>query len=274
MDGQALDRFFGHVGFGDERDAETQFGGLFQTLLPTRRRAHLARQADLAERQKSAWQGFATQAALDGEHHGQVGGGLADAHPTHRVDKHVLVHAGHTRMAMQHRQQHGQAVAVQTHTQTAWAGAAAVDQGLDFHQQRPRPLKGHHDAAARHGLGVLAQENRARVAHALQAFFGHRKHANLVDRAKTVFDGPHQSVAGMGVALEIQHGVDHVLEHAGTRERAFFGDVTHQHHGGAAGLGQAGQVCCTLAHLRHRPGRTGELVGVDSLDRVDHRHLR
>ena len=40
----------------------------------------------------------------------------------------------------EHRQQHGQAIAVQTHTQAAGTRATAVHQGLDFHQQGARAL--------------------------------------------------------------------------------------------------------------------------------------
>ena len=98
-------------------------------------------------------------------------------------------------MAVQHGQQHGQAVPIEAHTQAAGAGAATVNQCLDLHQQRPRAFQRHHDAAARHRFGMLAQENGAGVADAFQAFFGHGEHANFIHRAKAVFDGPHQPIA-------------------------------------------------------------------------------
>ena len=121
---------------------------------------------------------------------------------------------------------------------------------------------------------VLAQEDRARVAHALEPRLGHREHADLVDRAKAVLDRPHQAETRMGVALEIQHRVDHVLEHARTGQRAFLGDMADQHDADAAGLGRARQVGRAFAHLRHRAGRRRELVGIHGLDRVDHRDRR
>ena len=74
----------------------------------------------------------------------------------------------------------------------------------------------------------------------------------------------------MRVALEVQHRVDDVLQHARAGERAFLGDVADQHDGRAARLGGARQLRRAFAHLRHRAGRGGELVGVERLDRVDH----
>jgi hypothetical protein len=121
---------------------------------------------------------------------------------------------------------------------------------------------------------MLAQEDGARVGHALQAALGHGEHADLVDRAEAVLDGAHQAKGRMRFAFEVQHRVHHVLEHARARERALFRDVAHQHHGRAAGLGKAREVGRAFAHLRHRAGGGGELVGVHRLDRVDHRDGR
>jgi len=95
----------------------------------------------------------------------------------------------------------------------------------------------------------------ARVAHALESLFGHGKHADLVDRAKAVLDGTHQPKTRMRVALEIQHGVNHVLQHPWPSQGAFFGDVADQHDADAAGLGGARQVRRTFPHLGHRAGR-------------------
>ncbi len=119
---------------------------------------------------------------------------------------------------------------------------------------------------------MLAQKNRARIRHAFQAFFGHGEDANLIDRAKAVFDGAHQPKAAVRVALEVQHGVDHVLEHARAGQGTLFGDVADQHDADAAGLGGACQVRRAFAHLRHRTRGRGELVGIHRLNRVNHRN--
>ena len=46
------------------------------------------------------------------------------------------------------------------------------------------------------------------------------EHTDLVDGAEAVLDGAHQTEAGMRVALEVQHRVHHVLQHARTGQRA------------------------------------------------------
>ena len=228
--------------------------------MSTRRRAHFTGQADLAKSDETFGQGFATQTAGDGQHDRQIGRRLTDAHTAYRVHKHILVHAGHARMAVQNGQQHGQAIPVQAHTQAPWRRATTVHQRLNLHQQRAGAFERDHHAAAGHRLGVLAQKDGARVAHALQALFGHSKHANFVHRAKAVLDGTDQAEIGMRIAFKVQHRVHHVLQHAGASQRALFGDVADQHDGDAGRFGGARQMRGAFAHLRHRAGGAGQLV--------------
>ena len=140
------------------------------------------------------------------------------------------------------------------------ARPAGVDQRLHLDQQRPRAFERDQHAGARHRLAVRRQEDRARIGDALQAAFGHREHADLVDRAEAVLDRAHQAEAGVRVAFEIEHRVDDVLEHARPGKRAVLGDVADQHDGGAARLGDARELRRALAHLRDRAGRRGQLL--------------
>jgi hypothetical protein len=76
------------------------------------------------------------------------------------------------------------------------------------------------------------------------------------------------------VALEIEHGIHDVFEHARPGQRALLGHVADQDDRDAGLFGQAGELRCAFAHLRDRPGRRTELLRPQGLDRVDHRHLR
>jgi ABC-type uncharacterized transport system permease subunit len=107
------------------------------------------------------------------------------------------------------------------------------------------------------GSAVLAQKDRAGVAHALQALFGHRKHADLVHRAKAVLDGAHQAEAAVRVALKVQHRVHHVLQHARAGQRALLGHMADQHH--QVPLALAARVRCA-AHSRTCATEPGALV--------------
>ena len=68
------------------------------------------------------------------------------------------------------------------------------------------------------GLAV-GEEQRRRVGHRLEAGVGHREEAEIVGGAEAVLDRPQQPEGVVAVALEGQHRVDEVLEHAGPGQR-------------------------------------------------------
>ena len=70
-------------------------------------------------------------------------------------------------------------------------------------------------------------------------------------------------------ALEREHRVDHVLDHARAGDLAVLGDVADQDHGRAGALGEADQRLRGAAHLRNGAGRRVHHVGPHGLDRVD-----
>ena len=102
---------------------------------------------------------------------------------------------------------------------------------------------------------MLAQKNGAGVTHAFEASFGHGKHANFIDRPKPVLDGAHQPETAVGIAFKIEHGIHHMLQHTGPRQRAFFGHVADQHNAHTAGLGCPREVGGALTHLGDRARR-------------------
>ena len=71
------------------------------------------------------------------------------------------------------------------------------------------------------------------------------------------------------LALEIEHGIDHVLDHARARDGAFLGDVADKDQRRAGLLRPAHQLLRAGPHLRDRAGRRFQRVGPDRLDRVD-----
>ena len=62
----------------------------------------------------------------------------------------------------------------------------------------------------------------------LQPLLGHREHAELVHRAEAVLHRAHQAKSGVRIALEVEHGVDDVLEHARPGDRALLRDVADE----------------------------------------------
>ena len=177
-------------------------------------------------------------------------------------------------MPVQHGQEHGQAVLIQAQGNAARIGhMAGVDQRLHFHQHRSGALPGgHHHTAGDFLLGA-GEEDRRRVGDLFQALVGHAEHAQFVDRAKAVLYRPQQTQTAIGLALEIQHGVDHMFEYPRTGQRTLLGHMADQEDRRAALLGEAHQQRRALAHLGYAAGGRGQLFGEDGLDRVDHHHL-
>ena len=77
-----------------------------------------------------------------------------------------------------------------------------------------------------------------------------------------------------GIAFEVEHRVDDVLEHARPGDGAFLGHVADHEQRRARALGVARELRRALAHLRDRARRRLQRLGPDRLDRVDHRDAR
>ena len=78
---------------------------------------------------------------------------------------------------------------------------------------------------------MLRQKQCGGVTHLTQAFFGHGEHAELVYCTKAIFERAYHAKAGVGIALEIQHGIHDVFQHTRPGQRPILGDVADQNHG-------------------------------------------
>ena len=78
----------------------------------------------------------------------------------------------------------------------------------------------------------------------------------------------------VAVALELQHAVDEVLEHARPRHGSVLRHVADEDRGDAELLGHAKQPARRLANLAHGAGRGAEVLRVERLHRVDHADVR
>ena len=71
-------------------------------------------------------------------------------------------------------------------------------------------------------------ERSPRVLHLAQPGVVHREDPEFVDRAEAILDRANDPEMAVALALEIEHRVDHVLEHPRAGQRAFLGDVSDQ----------------------------------------------
>ena len=84
---------------------------------------------------------------------------------------------------------------------------------------------------------------------------------------KRFFDRAQDAELVRAFALEREHGVDHVLDHARAGDLAVLGDVADQDDGRARALGEADQRLRAGAHLGDGAGRGLDHVGPHGLDR-------
>ena len=92
--------------------------------------------------------------------------------------------------------------------------------------------------------------------------------------AKPVLETPKRPKSSIGIALQGEHHVDHVLEQLGSGQSTFLVDMPHDDGGDAVGLGMADQAGGTLSNLADSPGSRIHLGHADRLDRVDDQDLR
>ena len=116
---------------------------------------------------------------------------------------------------------------------------------------------------------ALDGESRRRVGHRAEAGVGHLEDADLVGRPEAVLDRAQDAQEAVAVALELQHGVDQVLEHPRPGDRAVLGDVADQHDGDVVAFGQPQQAVGRFAHLGDAARRRRQVGGVQRLHRVD-----
>ena len=178
-------------------------------------------------------------------------------------------------MGFENRQHHGQPVRIPADDGAPRrAERGRRHQRLQFHQHRTCALEAGEYRGARTAEVARRQEQFGRIGHLSQAEPGHLKDADFVGGTETVLHRAQDAELLRAFAFERQHGVDHVLDHAGTGDLAVLGDVADQNQRGAGFLGEANQRLCRCAHLRHGARRGFHGVGPHGLDRVDHHEAR
>ena len=75
---------------------------------------------------------------------------------------------------------------------------------------------------------TLHQEDFGWITHFFETGFFHFKYADFIGRAETIFDGAQNAERMAAFTLEVEHGVDHVLEQARAGNGAVLSNVTDQ----------------------------------------------
>jgi hypothetical protein len=113
------------------------------------------------------------------------------------------------------------------------------------------------------------EEEFGRIGDLAQPLVRHLEDADLVGRPEAVLDGAQDAVVVAALALEIEHAVDHVLDHARAGDLPFLGHMADQHHRGARRLGVADHGLRGGAHLGDRARRGIGRIRPQRLDRIE-----
>ena len=184
--------------------------------------------------------------------HRKIGRRLADSKAASDVQIYIVAAEGKAAARLQHRQHHGQPAAVPAdHGAARRAGRRGGEQGLDLDQHRPGSLHAGEDRGAADLALALGEEQGRGVGDLHQPGVGHLEDADLVGRAEAVLDRPQDAELMAALAFEIEHGIDHVLEHPRAGDHALLGDMADQQQAEAAALGEPDQLGRRGPHLGH-----------------------
>ena len=183
-----------------------------------------------ARRQRDAARG-----ARDGERDREVGARLVDPHAADDVDEHVRGADPDAGVAAEHGEHEREAVAVDPVARPAAAARAPTA------TRAPGPRR----AAAASPPSRRARRCPARAsprrrsarwrrATSTRPPVAHLEDADVVRRAEAVLQRAQRAVGALALALELQHAVDEVLEHARAGERALLRDVADEQDRDAA----------------------------------------
>ena len=107
-----------------------------QPFLAKRHRTDLAGQSQFAERDQGVGQRHILQARTSGQYDRQIAGRLRHAYAANHVGEHILTSQQQAGMAMRHRQQHRQPIAVNADRDSSRVAAeAGVGEDLHLDQQ-------------------------------------------------------------------------------------------------------------------------------------------
>ncbi len=118
------------------------------------------------------------------------------------------------------------------------------------------------------------EEEGARIFYFLQARIAHREDADFIGRAEAVFHATQDAVILPAIALEIEHGIDHMLEHARPGDLSILGDMANEDEGKPALFGRADEFMRAGAHLGDGAGGGIERIDEHGLDGIDDDDVR
>ena len=209
-------------------------------------------------------------AAGDGDGDGQIGGRLVNLEAADHVHEDIFIVNADADTTAEHGGQQQESVVVNTVGSSAGiAERGGAGQGLDFDEQRAGPLNRDGDRGTGGVRLPFRQECLRGIGNLNHTPLNHFKNPDLARGAKAVLYTAEEPVAVEGVALQVEHGVDDVLQDAGTGNVTLFGHVPDQEDSDPRVFGQLLELAGTVAHLAHATRGRGQFLRVGRLNAVD-----
>src|SRR6266513_2143058 len=258
---------------GGDNLPEPELRALFEPTLGLGRGPQPAREPDLHERRRGLLDSGAPCSRRDRKRYGEVGARLIDANAAGDVDEHVGAAESDARAQREDGDDHRQALRVDPgRDPPRHREVGRRNEGLDLERDRPGSLQG-----AGHGgtdLAFRAASGQLRgLWDADEPGTGHLEHSELVRRPEAVLHRTENPVRVVAVALELEHAVDEMLEHARTGDGAVLGHMADEEGGDVSLLRNPQESRRRLTNLRDRAGSGADLRRVERLHRVDHADL-
>ncbi len=113
------------------------------------------------------------------------------------------------------------------HRPSGWEVPGHVGEGLQLHQDRAPPLDGREYHRARHVLAPVLEKDPGRIGYLGQALHRHFEHAHNMGSAEPVLHRSQHAKAVIGIPLEGQDHIDHVLEKLRPGQGPVLGDMAN-----------------------------------------------
>src|SRR3982751_1037457 len=231
----------------------------------------LAAESHLAEKDRRARHGAIVDTRCQRACYREISRGLLHSHPAHDVEKYVELRKGETSPLVQYGEKERQTTAVETSAHPLRSSIAGLGcESLDLDQYRAGALHQSGDCAAGCTRETIAEEKLGWILHGDEPFLGHSENADLVDTAEPVLGRAQHSMLEHALALEVQHGIDDVLECFRSSDAATFGDVSDGKDRGLGLLCESHQARGAFAHLSDVSRRAFQIRCKDRLDRIDY----
>ena len=257
-----------------EDTGESQLFGLEDALLDAVHGADFPAEAHFSGHARARLDGDVEARREDGGEDGEVDGGIVHAQAAGDVEEDILLDELEAGTFLEHGQQHIHAAEVETGRATLGRPVnGTADKALRFNQEGAHPFDGGGDSDTAEALVVLGQKQLGRVADLAQTLAAHLVDAEFRGAPEAVLDAAEDAVHVMLVALELQHGIDDVLQDFRAGDAALLIDVADEQDGHPVFLGKTEDGGAALANLRDAAGRGLDQLREDCLDGVDNHQV-